>query len=259
MKDKIITGINDLATDQGIKILLAVESGSRAWGFASPDSDWDVKFVYSRPLSWYLSVHERRDVIESPITEDLLDYSGWDVRKMLYQIHRGNPALFEWFNSPITYYVDTSFLSAAKNLMGKYFNPRAAIYHYLHMASGNYRSYLKSDLVRLKKYFYVLRPLLACRWIERHHTMPPTEFEALLVDEKLDSKSTFPFAAVDDLLHKKKETKELGESLRIDIINRWLETKIEYFSDLARTASKVTSRPDDLDEYFYQLVRGSNK
>src|SRR5688500_5596025 len=98
MHDTVVQELGLLQQEQGIDILFAVESGSRTWGFASPDSDWDVRFVYKRPLSWYLSINERRDVLE-PKYPDPLDINGWDIQKTLFQIYRGNPALMEWLYS----------------------------------------------------------------------------------------------------------------------------------------------------------------
>lgn len=249
---KITEKLIQLEKDFGIEILFAVESGSRAWGFESPDSDWDIRFIYKRPLTWYLSVHERRDVVEQMFKAENFDFSGWDLKKVLYQIHRGNPALFEWFDSPIVYRSNEQFQLEMNKLQAKYFNPRSAIYHYLHMAIGNYRTYLKTDMVKLKKYFYVIRPLLACEWIERRNTMPPTKFSTLIGDE-IECSRDFPHDSVQKLRDLKQRSSELGEGTRIEVINEWIANRIEHFAEIARTTAKVTSRPDDLDEYFYSM------
>ena len=94
--------LNQLEAEYGVQILLAVESGSRAWGFASPDSDYDVRFIFWHPKDWYLSVFEQRDVIELPV-DAVLDISGWDIRKALRLLWKSNAALIEWLNSPIVY------------------------------------------------------------------------------------------------------------------------------------------------------------
>src|SRR5688500_9825730 len=152
----------------GARILYAVESGSRAWGFPSADSDYDVRFVYVRPRDWYLSVNleSRRDVIERPIV-DHIDLSGWDIRKALRLFAKSNPPFLEWLSSPIVYRDELSFADAVRALLPRYYSPVSSLYHFLRMAQGNYREFLQGPEVIVKKYFYVLRPLLAVRWIEQ--------------------------------------------------------------------------------------------
>lgn len=166
---------------EGVRILLAIESGSRAWGFASPDSDFDVRFIYARPKEWYLAVdlEDKRDVIEYPIVDDI-DLNGWDVRKALMLFWKCNPAFVEWVQSPIRYLSNGIFTDKAKELLPKIYSFEKGIHHYRSMAKTNYRGYLMAAMVPLKKYFYVLRPLLAVRWIETYHTAPPIEFASLL-------------------------------------------------------------------------------
>src|SRR5260221_12565463 len=105
MKDKILDQLRLIETTHGVKIIHAVESGSRVWGFDSPNSDYDVRFIYTRPINWYLGVFERRDVIELPI-DGLLDINGWDLKKALFLISKSNPVLHEWLNSPIVYHTN---------------------------------------------------------------------------------------------------------------------------------------------------------
>lgn len=164
-----------------MRILYACESGSRAWGFQSKDSDYDIRFIYIHPIEWYLSIHKRRDVIEKPM-DGLLDFSGWDIRKALNLFQKSNPPLLEWLQSPHVYYERFSLAQKMRKISPALFSPKSCLYHYLHMAEGNFRQYLRGDQVKVKKYFYVLRPLLACRWIERYNSMPPMEFGALLED-----------------------------------------------------------------------------
>ena len=131
IESKIKTKLQELELKHGIQILYAVESGSRLWGFESVDSDYDVRFIYVRPLQWYLSVRSRRDVIEFPISEDL-DFSGWDMKKALYLLSKSNPPFLEWLNSHIIY-KETDVVEKIKKMVASYFNPRATIFHYLHM------------------------------------------------------------------------------------------------------------------------------
>lgn len=148
MKEKIQEQLRRIEEAENIKILLAVESGSRAWGFASPDSDYDVRFIYIRRLEDYLRLDAIRDVIELPI-DDVLDINGWDLQKTLRLLHKSNPTLFEWFSSPIVYQ-KTEFADKFRDLMMHYFSSKKTLHHYVSMAEGNYREYLKGDLVRAK-------------------------------------------------------------------------------------------------------------
>ena len=120
MREKIQAQLRRIEEEEHIKILLAVESGSRAWGFASPDSDYDVRFIYIRPTQDYLRLDSVRDVIELPIDE-VLDINGWDLQKTLRLLHKSNPTLFEWFSSPIVYR-ETEFADTFRKLMSHYFS-----------------------------------------------------------------------------------------------------------------------------------------
>lgn len=136
---------------EDVTVLYACESGSRAWGFESVDSDYDVRFIYVRKTPWYLSVQRKRNVIEKPI-DDELDISGWDVTKALQLLRRSNPPLLEWLQSPVVYVRKSSFVERMRGLMDEYYSPIACMYHYLHMAENNYRRYLREDNVWTKKY-----------------------------------------------------------------------------------------------------------
>ncbi len=171
MKELIQEKLHEIEQREECRILLAVESGSRAWGFASPDSDYDVRFIYVRPEKAYLRLDRARDVIEVPINDEL-DINGWDIDKTLRLLHKSNPTVFEWFSSPIIYQT-SAFADQFRPIMQKYFSSKAGLWHYLHMAEGNYRDYLRGEMVRAKKYFYVLRPILACKWILEKGTPPP--------------------------------------------------------------------------------------
>ena len=147
-----------------VRILYAVESGSRAWGLASPDSDYDVRFLYVRPMEEYLRLDSPRDVIEWQLDE-VLDINGWDLRKALVQFQKGNATLFEWAGSPIAYRTSEAWQEIYRAAR-PYFSVKRAVYHYYGTARNTYLQYLQGEMVRYKKYFYALRPLLAARYIE---------------------------------------------------------------------------------------------
>ena len=153
MKQIILSRLAEIETRENLRIVYACESGSRAWGFPSVNSDYDVRFIYTRPVEWYLSIDEKRDVIEIPIDERL-DINGWDLKKALRLIRKTNPPLLEWLGSPIIYYEKYSVVSQLRQFAQKYYSPSACLYHYLHMARGNFRDYLQGDVVWVKKYFY---------------------------------------------------------------------------------------------------------
>ncbi|KGQ69383.1 hypothetical protein A1D23_02775 [Chelonobacter oris] len=234
MMEKISRELKKIEQEENVTILYAVESGSRAWGFPSQDSDYDVRFIYVRTQADYLSIDEPRDVLEYPIN-DLLDISGWDLKKALKLGRKGNPALSEWLYSPIVYQVNMPFLSAFRQLAAAYFSPRNMIHHYLHMADGNFRGYLRSDLVKIKKYFYVLRPILACIWIEKYQKNPPILFADLLNDALLASDLK---KEIDRLLVRKLAGEEFNLEPKVENINRFIEEKITYYQHYVLTLEK---------------------
>jgi len=175
---EIIEKLAQIERQHQVSILFACESGSRGWGFASPDSDYDVRFIYVPRLSWYLCVRAGRDVIEEPIN-DLLDISGWELRKALGLLYAANPTLVEWLDSPIIYREASPWGSRLRALVVQYFSPLRGYHHYISMAKRNFHGHLSDQSVRYKKYFYVLRPLLAARWIRERGSVPPMRFSAL--------------------------------------------------------------------------------
>ena len=221
MTEVIKEKLREIEEHENVRIIYSAESGSRAWGFASPDSDYDVRFIYVRPKEYYLRLERTRDVIEWQL-DDTLDINGWDIQKALRLLHNSNPALFEWASSPIVYRQNKEWLGVWK-IINEYFMKRAGLYHYVSTAKNNYREFLCRDTVRLKKYFYVLRPILACKWIMKYGTPPPMLFDELASD-CLDPELK---PAVDELLRIKRETPEINEGRRIDIINDYLNTNIE--------------------------------
>jgi predicted nucleotidyltransferase len=240
----------EIERDYGVTILYAVESGSRAWGFESVDSDYDVRFIYAHRRNWYLNILPKRDVIEYAIVDEF-DYSGWDLRKTMFLINKSNPVFFEWLRSPIVYRADDLFLEVMGRLAKEYFSPLSSVYHYLHMADGNFRHYLQGDEVKVKKYFYVLRPVLACMWIEAYNEPPPMEFETLLTqipDGELCD-------VINELLRQKKSGVEMGLEPKIPVINQFIEEKLEYFQRAAG-AFNPRKKPDQalLETGFIKLL-----
>ena len=249
MHDKIVAVLHELERQQDFKVLFAAESGSRAWGFASPDSDYDVRFVYVRPAADYLRLNEHKDVIIWK-NDDVLDINGWDLRKAMKQFARGNATLFEWSYSPVVYQTSSEWATVC-DVAKSYFSEKAAICHYYGTAMTTWKEYLTGETVRYKKYFYALRPLLAAQYIERYHTIPPVLFEDLLKMEMAPSLRS----AIGKLLEIKKMTAE-GE------INPQIPEIRDFILDeLPRQKSICDTIPDDrnddwttLNDCFVRLI-----
>jgi predicted nucleotidyltransferase len=237
---------------EGVRILLAIESGSRAWGFASPNSDFDVRFIYARPKEWYLAVdlEDKRDVIEYPIVDDI-DLNGWDVRKALMLFWRSNPAFVEWLQSPIRYISNGIFSDKARELLPAIYTFEKGIHHYRSMAKTNYRGYLMADMVPFKKYFYVLRPLLAVRWIEAYRTAPPIEFDSLLhllagQDQLLED--------IHALLARKKQSLEKELAPQIKNLNAFIETELNRLESIAWEKHQSPGTMEQLNQLFHAVL-----
>ena len=253
MIEEIKCELARIEKESDIRILLAVESGSRAWGFASTDSDWDVRYIYVHKLDWYLRIDQNKDSQEEILDNDI-DLAGWELRKALGLFRKSNPPMLEWLRSPIIYLEQFSTAKTLRELSEKYFNPRSCMYHYLSMAKGNFNEFLKDrDLVKIKKYFYVLRPVLACDWIANEKNFPPMEFDRLVDSQVKDAEVR---KAIDNLLVRKMAGEELREEARIDVLNEMLAEKIKYFSDLVGEVDTVDKpQTEVLDELFRGTLR----
>lgn len=251
MREEIDKELLALQHKHDVKILYAVESGSRAWGFASNNSDWDVRYIYIHRLDWYLRIDDVKDNQEE-ILPNGIDLAGWEFKKALRLFRKSNPPLLEWLRSPIVYLQQFSTADRLRDLTQQYFNPKSCLHHYLHMAEGNYRTYLQKDIVRVKKYFYVLRPILACDWIKKTNTMAPMEFNQLLDSQVTDQQVK---SSIQDLLVRKTSGEELDEEPKIQILNDFLEQKLSYYNSYVKSIEQQnhpsTTR---LDELFKETI-----
>lgn len=233
-----------------VRILMAVESGSRAWGFASPDSDYDVRFIYARPEEEYLRVDPIPDVIEWKLDE-VLDINGWDLKKALLAFAKGNPNIMEWSNSGIIYRESEIWAKLRETAFG-YFSEKAALCHYYGLARNTLETHLTGETVRYKKYFYALRPLLCCRWIERFHAVPPMAFQTLLTlfdgsDPQLNGEL---YGAIRTLLERKAVTGEKDQNPQIPEIISFIREECE------RQKAISSSLPDD-HKHDYTAINGA--
>ncbi len=163
--------LEEIQSQHGVKILYAYESGSRAWGFARPDSDYDVRFVYIRSLADYLSIVDGRDTIEAQDFQEDFDAVGWDIKKVLVQIWKSNANLYEWFHSPIIYWDEDNSASELRRLAHRYFCQKRVIKHYLGLAKKY--QITTTEEVKLKSYFYLLRAVYCTEWVRKFHSQPP--------------------------------------------------------------------------------------
>ncbi|MDE6387268.1 MAG: nucleotidyltransferase domain-containing protein [Lachnospiraceae bacterium] len=249
MKAEIVSKLAAIEEKEKVKILYAVESGSRAWGVASPDSDYDVRFIYVRTKEDYLSVQEKRDVIEWQL-DDVLDINGWDLKKTLVQFHKGNATLFEWANSPIIYRITDEWRDIYESCK-QYFSEKTALYHYYGTANSTFKQYLQSEEVKYKKYVYALRPLLACKYIEDQHRVPPVMFDNLL-RQSLPKELSME---IEKMLEIKTKGDEIDLNPKMPVIQKFIEDEI------ARYERILKSMPDDrnpewgtLDNVFLRIL-----
>ncbi|MDR1182001.1 MAG: nucleotidyltransferase domain-containing protein [Bacteroidales bacterium] len=231
-----------------VRILYACESGSRAWGFPSTGSDYDVRFIYSLSKEQYLSIKDKKDTIDIPVNE-ALDINGWDFRKSLRLFYNSNAPLYEWLQSPIIYKQDDSFLIALKALMPEYFSLRKGMHHYLSMAKNAWTE-LHGDEVRIKKYFYCLHPLLAARWIVDKQELPPMEFALLRTQIKDESRQK----AIDELLTIKTQATEKTTIQPIPVLSTFIEEQMEFCKQQVSSTNKENVDIEPLNILFRNFI-----
>ena len=178
-QERISKHLREIEEQHHVKILYAVESGSRAWGFASPDSDWDVRFIYVHEPEWYFHIEEQKDTIEQMFPDET-DMSGWDLKKALCLFKSSNPSLFEWIHSPIIYQMDETFINEIRQMEDQYFNKEKAMFHYNHIYKKHNDRYIKDYGLPLKRFLYYLRGILVYKWLTDEGTMPPVRFSELV-------------------------------------------------------------------------------
>lgn len=260
MKDQYIINevipnmLERMERKQEVKILLAVESGSRAWGFPSQNSDWDVRFIYRHRPEWYFQIGESADHIEFMDKDTDLDMVGWDIKKALTLLHKSNPSLLEWINSPIVYRQDNAFINAIRTAAPRHFNPIGTMYHYERICIKHDKRYLRHHDSDMKRFLYFLRGGLACRWIEQQQTMPAVDFEEL-VEATIDDHALKQMVA--ELITLKRQ----GAEHDMTVVNaRFMEFAQRLADHYEQTIGSF--RPEwhkagdttDLDDIFYSTV-----
>ena len=253
MKEIIRKKLEEIEKQEHVKVILAVESGSRAWGFESTDSDYDVRFIYVREPEMYLRLDPIRDVIEWQLDE-VFDISGWDIKKALQLLYKSNPTLFEWINSPIIY-KETEEALELRNLANGYFDVKKSVMHYLNMSSTTFNNYLQDDMVKLKKYFYAIRPILAAKYVLENKIQPPVKFSEL--------KETMLNDAINDevnhLLELKINSNETQYITVINCLNQYIENNMNEIKNYAHSITESHFEWDRLNQYFLKLLQQKSK
>jgi uncharacterized protein len=251
VRAEIEARLTALASEEGVRLLLAIESGSRAWGFPSPDSDYDVRFIYVRPRRDYLALRPMRDVIERPIVDEI-DLNGWDIRKALELMLKNNSVLSEWIESPIHYRDPHPIIARIAGLEDRYFDPHSYASHYANLGKGAVARWLEQGGdIAVKRYFYALRPALAIRVLRLDPSRrPPMQLQALMA--RADLPSTL-CGEIDRLVELKAETREAGTVTRVEALETMIVDELSRAAEVpARSVSDAFAR--EANELFLDLV-----
>jgi hypothetical protein len=252
MKERMSEALLRIESEYNVKVIYACESGSRAWGFASQDSDFDVRFIYVHPVDWYLSVSERRDVIEVP-ADELLDINGWDIRKTLRLLRRSNSPLMEWLASPIKYRCLEIAVNPLIELSRKAFLPRASFHHYFSMSRNSLANVRNAWKPRIKSYLYTLRTMLCCKWIKKFGDQPPMLIDELLFVFLPDSNNEIR-RYIDEMILIKKKSAESAMIDRSAVIEDYL---ISQLSELSHYSPKKVAKEslECFDVLFRKILK----
>lgn len=248
MKKHIIEKLDHIARTEPLHFLLAAESGSRAWGFASPDSDYDVRAVYIRPSEYYLGIEERKDTFEF-IEDQWFDVGGWDIRKALRLLRKSNAVLLEWLRSPIVYCQDNEFIRDINALLPQYAQAAPLLHHYRGIAGNALKNMDLNGEIRLKKWFYILRPLLAARWAVLEGGVPPMTLNELM--QTWDSTAKDEIAALVSLKSEK------DESYRHRLSPALVKLTLDLTQEVAELQAAPVHETDTapLDELFRKTLK----
>ncbi|MDR4886183.1 nucleotidyltransferase domain-containing protein [Fredinandcohnia sp. QZ13] len=256
MKEHIIEVLKQIEKEYEVKILYACEVGSRTWSVSSELSDYDVRFIYIHKIDWYLSIDQKRDVLEIPKhqkvnipLDPLVDMSGWELTKALRLFRKSNPGLLEWLHSNIIYTQTYSFVEKMKQLEPIIFSPNACIYHYVKMAKGNFKT-IQEKGPNIKTYMNVIRPLLMAKYIQKYNRMGNLDMNSL-INELL------PNGVLKTNIENIMKLKSKGENVKNQ--NLLIDTFIdEQFTDLKHYVSKhkhtIPNPTPQLNQLFREIL-----
>ncbi|MEM7371766.1 MAG: nucleotidyltransferase domain-containing protein [Bacteroidota bacterium] len=249
MRQEILDGMSSIEAENGFSVLFACESGSRAWGFASSDSDYDVRGIFAYPRDNYLSIVPRRDICSRTLPGDL-DISCWDIRKALSHFRKSNATLFEWLQSPIFYLDRQNFRDRLWEMRESYFAPRVALHHYLGIAKGVLLR-LEGEQIRIKQYFYILRPLLAAEWIAKTQQPPSVEFADLFEQATLSAGIR---TIIQELWDQKIQVTEKDSISLIPELQAYIVQAWEALDEASQQYEKRETKVEPLNELFRDML-----
>ncbi|MDA9774284.1 nucleotidyltransferase domain-containing protein [Saprospiraceae bacterium] len=251
MKTQIITYLKTLEREKVIRILYACETGSRAWGFPSRDSDYDVRLIYRHNLHWYLGLSDKKDSIDLMFADNEIDITGWDLKKSLLLLQKSNASIFERLASDTIYLEDKAFSIKMKMMLAEYFSPIKQSYHYLNLAR-NSNSFLHAEKYKLKKLFYALRSTCCALWIVENKTSPPMRIMEVLGGISIDQKYKNRIA---ELIKIKAEVTEsylhTGDWKLLQFIERSLSELEDKIKSLTTTKNDIKN----LEAFFIETLK----
>lgn len=254
MDNTIKQYLRQIEAEKSIEILLACETGSRAWGFPSPDSDYDVRFIYKHSMEWYLRLNEKKDTIEQMFDANEIDVSGWDLKKALSLLWKSNPAFLERIQSPIVYSVNDTFLTGIRELAQQNYSKIATMHHYLSMAKKMYDEVQAHERVKLKKLFYALRTSVACQWILEREEMPPIVFQEMLHNLEIAPSIKERIAT---LIALKATQNENYTHPQEHELNQFIETTIQRADAESKSLPAGKGHIEDLNTFFRKMLLSS--
>jgi uncharacterized protein len=247
MKERIIELLHQCQKQEGIHILFAVETGSRAWGLDSPNSDYDVRFIYVRPTAWYLSIEDKSDQVKYQVQD--FDFLGFDLKKALKLMSKSNPSIYEWLSSPVSYFTQFNALETLIHFAHLQFNQRASFLHYYHMAKQNRELFFRETPFQIKRLFYVLRPILCCEYIKKEGKQPLLVFEDLMNQVLTDS---LLIHAMNDWIMMKKQGVKTWHELP-PVIRTFIDDSLNALQQVIPIETK--SPPIEwLDHFFIEML-----
>lgn len=252
MKDKILQYLHKVQNENEIEILLACETGSRAWGFPSPDSDFDVRFIYRHKKDWYLNLNQQKDTIEKMYENNEFDLSGWDLKKSLNLLWKSNPPLLERIQSPIIYISDSEFIEGINILAQKSYSKIATMHHYLSMSKKIYLEFKDNPTVKLKKLFYALRTSIVCKWILEREEIPPIVFQKILKELHIQESIKQRIYELIDLKATKNEDYLHYKEVEI---NNFIERCIQEAEKGANSLPASKGKIEDLNSFFLKNLK----
>ena len=247
---QVIDKLRAIEQKKNIKILYACETGSRAWGFPSTDSDYDIRFIYMHERDWYLSLSERRDAIE--FMDGDLDITGWDLKKCLILLKKSNAPLIERFQSPIEYYAVDGFKNGFRNLIGNYYSPTAVFFHHYSLAQKFWKDLKDKQEVKLKNYFYLIRSLLSCNWIVKDKTVLPMDIEGLMRLINTERRDE-----IRDLIKLKEGVDEKYLYKKDERLNKWISGLFEMLDGPKENMGVSQADNSELNRFFLKMVNES--